>query len=260
VRLVTWNVNSLAARLPRVLELLDQHAPDVLCLQETKCGVDTIPHLLLATTGYRAIEHSGGRWNGVALVVPEDVEVEDVQLGLPGEPEVSECRWVEATVRGIRWVSVYVPNGRHPKDPMFASKLRFLEAVRERVAALVAGPQPLVVAGDWNIAPDDRDVWDPARFVGSTHVTEDERSRLRDILALGLQDAHRAANGDAQTFTWWDYRAGAFHKGMGMRIDLALVSKDLAVRSCEVDRSFRKLNIARDKPSDHAPLVVHLDR
>lgn len=257
MRLVTWNVNSLKQRFPRVLELLDQHAPDVLALQETKVVREAFPHAEFAAVGYRAVEHSEGRWNGVALLTPVDVEVVDVQAGLPGEPSATEARWIEATVGDVRVVSVYVPNGREPRHPMFQAKLAFLDAMRTRVPALVGGG-PTVIAGDFNIAPEDRDVWDPAFFVGSTHVTRDERDRLAAILDCGLVDAFRVAEPDAVGFTWWDYRAGAFHRGMGMRLDLALVSHHLDVAGCMIDTTFRRLNLARDKPSDHAPLVIDL--
>jgi exodeoxyribonuclease-3 len=258
VRLVTWNLNSLKQRLPRVLELLDVHAPDVVCLQETKCAGDAFPHEVLAMAGYRAVDHGEGRWNGVALLVPDDVDVTDVQLGLPGEPNAAEARWIEGTVRGVRFVSVYVPNGRDPDHPMFQQKLDFLDAAHDRVAALVAAG-PLVVAGDWNVAPEDRDVWDPAMFVGSTHVTPEERARVAAICDLGLVDAYRQVEPDAIGFTWWDYRMGAFRRGMGLRIDLVLVSHHLDVRSCAIDTAFRRDNAAGDKPSDHAPLVAGLD-
>ncbi len=259
MRLITWNVNSVRARLPRVLELLEQHAPDVVCVQETKVGADAFPHQALASVGYRAVERSEGRWNGVALLVPQDVEVEDVVTDLPGEPNPAEARWLEATVRGTRVASVYVPNGREPDHPMFAEKLRFLDAMHARTAELLA-EGPTVVAGDLNVAPEDRDVWDPAAFVGATHVTPEERDRLAAILDLGVTDAFRAVEPDEVGFTWWDYRMNAFRRRMGMRIDLALVSPDLSVRSCEVDTTFRVANEAGDKPSDHAPLVVGLDR
>jgi exodeoxyribonuclease III len=259
VRLVSWNVNSLKARSPRVFELLAQHAPDVVCVQETKCTAAAFPHAELAAAGYRAVDHSCGRWNGVALLVREELEATDVQIGLPGEPDASEARWIEATVDGIRVASVYVVNGRTPEDPMFGVKLDFLEAMRDRIAELLPDG-PLVVAGDLNVAPEDRDVWDPGVFVGTTHTHPEERTRLVEILDLGMVDAFRAVEPDAVGFTFWDYRMGAFRRGMGMRIDLALVSRDLEVDRCEVDTSFRRNNAAGDKPSDHAPLVAELAR
>ena len=168
--------------------------------------------------------------------------------------DLEEARWCEATVEGIRLASVYVPNGRAPDNPEFPRKLAFLDAVAQRVSAVRGAP--LIVAGDMNIAPADRDVYDPAAFAGSTHVTPQERGRLQRILDDGLVDAYRALHPDEIQHTWWDYRAGNFHKGLGLRIDLVLVSAELAprLRSCGIDRDYRK----GAKPSDHAPLLVDL--
>jgi exodeoxyribonuclease III len=259
MRLITWNVNSVKARLPRVCELLDQHSPDVVCVQETKVAGETFPHEVLADRGYRAVERSQGRWNGVAILTPRDSVVEDVEVALTDEPDPAEARWIEATVDGVRVASVYVPNGREPSHPMFEAKLRFLDAMRARTEELVASG-PTVVAGDLNVALEDRDVWDPKQFVGATHVTPEERDRLWAILELGLVDAFRAVEPDAEGFTWWDYRMQAYRRRMGMRLDLALVSPHLTVRDCRVDTSFRLANDAGDKPSDHAPLLVELER
>jgi exodeoxyribonuclease III len=254
VRLVTWNVNSLRVRLPRVLEFLAQHRPDAVFLQETKCAPDGFPEAELADAGYHGVHHSAGRWAGVALLARSEFDLEDPQLGLPGEPEPSEARWCEATVGGIRCASVYVPNGRTLDSPEFPRKLAFLDAIAERAGALRG--TPVMIAGDMNVAPDDRDVYDPALFVGSTHVTPQERGRLQHILDQGLVDAYRAVHPDEPQFTWWDYRAGNFHRGLGLRIDLALLSTDLAQKlgDCRIDRNYRK----GSKPSDHAPLLVDL--
>ena len=254
MKLVSWNVNSLKARLPRVLELLTAHAPDVVMLQETKCQPDAFPVAELEQAGYRAVHHSGGRWAGVALLARE--ELADAAAGLAGEPAVDEARWIEATVAGVRVVSVYVPNGRAPDTPTYADKLRFLDAMAERIAALADGP--LVLAGDFNVCPADLDVYDPAAFVGATHVTAPERERFRGLLAAGVADAFRELHPDEPGFTWWDYRQGHFHRGMGLRIDAHLVSAPLAgkVVACGIDRDFRK----GPKPSDHAPLLLELDR
>ena len=259
MRLISWNVNSIRARLPRVLELLDQHRPDVVCLQETKVLAEAFPHAACAEVGYRAVEHSEGRWNGVALLVPAPSALVDPLPGLPGEPSEAEARWLEATIEGVRVVTVYVPNGREPNHPMFDEKLRFLEAARERLSHLVA-QGPTVIAGDFNVALEDRDVWDIAAFVDATHVTPEERDRLMALLDLGLTDAFRAVAPDEDGFTWWDYHMGAFRRGMGMRIDYALSSPHLDVRSAEVDTTFRRNNDQGDKPSDHAPLIVDLAR
>lgn len=254
--LATWNVNSLTARLPRVLEFLDKHHPDVLCLQETKVGEAAFPTDALADAGYAAAHLSGGRWAGVAVLSPIAGAPFDVVRGLPGEVRTEEARWVEATVGGLRVASVYVTNGRALDTPTFDEKLAFLDAMRARLAALTAGELPVFVAGDFNIAPEDRDVWDPALFVGTTHTSRPERERLDRILATGLVDALRVAQPEAVAFTYWDYRAGMFHKNLGMRIDLALLSERLAprVERCGIDRDFRK----GLKPSDHAPLLVAL--
>ena len=257
MRLVTWNVNSLRQRLPRVLELVEEHAPDVLCLQETKSDADAFPHAALAGAGYRAADHSGGRWAGVAILAREPLTLEDPVRGLSGEPAQDECRWIEATVGGVRVVSTYVPNGRIVDSEWYAQKLDFLAAAAQRVRELRTAdpPAPLVVAGDMNVAPADLDVYDPAAFATETHVTPPERAALRQLAdAGGLRDAFRVLHPDEQQFTWWDYRAGHFHKGLGLRIDLALVSDPLTERLARagIERPYRK----GTRPSDHAPLVI----
>jgi len=259
MRLVTWNVNSLRARLPRVREFLDTVRPDVVCVQETKVAAETFPHAALAEHGYRAVEASEGRWNGVALLVPTSAEVDGIVTGLPGAPDPAEARWVEASVDGLRVASVYVPNGRDRDHPMFTAKLRFLAAMRDHLTGLVAAG-PVVVAGDMNIAPEDRDVWDVAQAGLTTHITPEERERLAAVVAVGLRDAYRVVHPHGAGFTWWDYRLRSFQRGFGMRIDLALVSHDLTVAACEVQTDFRHPNDAGDKPSDHAPVVVELAR
>jgi exodeoxyribonuclease-3 len=258
VRLVTWNVNSLRQRLPRVLELVEEHAPDVICLQETKSDAAAFPHEELAQAGYRAADHSGGRWAGVAILAREPLGLADPARGLPGEPAQDECRWVEATIGShppVRVVSTYVPNGRVVDSEWYVQKLDFLTAAARRVGEIRAAGSPLVVAGDMNVAPADVDVYDPAAFATETHVTPAERSALRQLAdAGGLHDAFRRLHPDEQQFTWWDYRAGNFHKNLGLRIDLALVSEELASRLTRagMERPYRK----GTRPSDHAPLMV----
>lgn len=260
VLVATWNVNSLNARLPRVLEFLDVHMPAVVLLQETKTAPEQFPHLELAAAGYTSVDASGGRWAGVAVLIRDGHTLGEVHVGLEASPVGDEARWVEAEVEGIRFVSVYVVNGRTLDDPMYAAKLAFLDAMGARLQALRAAG-PTILGGDLNIAPADTDVYDPAAFVGGTHVTEEERGRLRAMLtggdAGGYVDAYRHLHPDEVGFTWWDYRAGHFHKGLGLRIDLFLVSDDLAsrVRVCGIDRNFRK----GTKPSDHAPLLLQLE-
>lgn len=254
VKLVTWNVNSLKARMPRVLELLEQHRPDLAFLQETKVEPDAFPGLELESAGYTAVHHSGGRWAGVALLARHGLEPTDVREGLAGEPAHEEARWIEATFDDVRAVSVYVPNGREPGTPFYEDKLRFLDAAAERIRELAAGE--LVVAGDFNVCPTDLDVYDAEAFVGATHVTPPERERFEALLQAGTADAFRTLQPDEPGFTWWDYRAGHFHKKMGLRIDAFLLTPGLVGRlqSCGIDRDFRK----GPKPSDHAPLLAEL--
>jgi exodeoxyribonuclease-3 len=248
VKLVTWNVNSLKMRMPRVLEFLELHRPDVVCLQETKTEDAAFPDAELREAGYHAAHHSAGRWAGVAILSTE--ELTDASAGLPGEAVEDEARWIEATTHGLRVASVYVPNGRAVDSPTFEQKLQFLDAMRHRGATCD------VVAGDFNVTRDDRDVYDPEAFAGSTHVTPEERERLERLLDQGLVDAYRAVHPDDVGFTWWDYRQGHFHRKLGLRIDYVLVAERLAsgLVSCGIDRNFRK----GSKPSDHAPLMAEL--
>jgi exodeoxyribonuclease-3 len=248
MRLVTWNVNSLGVRMPRVLELLAQHAPDVAMLQETKAEPDAFPLDELRAAGYHAVHHSAGRWAGVALLAREPLS--DVCAGLAGEPAVDEARWIEATTAGLRVASVYVPNGRAVGHPEFVKKLAFLDAARERIGTLD------VLAGDFNVCPADIDVYDPAAFANETHVQPEERARFAALLSDGHVDAYRELHPGEVGFTWWDYRQGHFHRKMGLRIDAFLVGPRVAgrIRECGIDRNYRK----GPKPSDHAPLLLEL--
>jgi len=255
MRFATWNVNSVKARLPRLLEWLAATEPDVLCLQETKVAADGFPAAEVGELGYETAAYGQGRWNGVALL--SRVGLADVRQGFPGEPGYpdAEARAISATCAGIRFTSVYVPNGRTPEDPHYQYKLEWLAALTEALAADVAAG-PAVVAGDFNVAPTDDDVWDRKVFIGSTHVTRPERDALAAIRALGLDDVvPRPLKGD-HPFTYWDYRAGMFHQNKGMRIDLVYATPAVAaqVRDAVVDREARK----GKGPSDHAPVVVDL--
>lgn len=259
MRVATWNVNSLIARLVRVVAFLTEHEPDVLLVQETKVAPETFPHLALEAAGYSAADHSGGRWEGVAVIVRHGLDIGDITSGLPGEPDPGQARWVEASVGETTFVSVYVPNGRALGTETFAEKLAFLEAMAARAEAL--GPRT-IVGGDMNVCPADLDVWNPAQIHGATHITDDERSRLERVLDAGFVDAFRTLHPDDPGFSWWDYRAGHFHKGFGLRIDLLLVSSGLSagLRSARIDRDYRKPSkVPGTKPSDHAPLIVDLD-
>ena len=252
MKLVTWNVNSLKMRLPRVLEFVAQHRPEVLCLQETKVEDEAFPAAELRDAGYHAVHHSAGRWAGVAVLATEPPA--DAVVGLPGEAAEDEARWIEATAHGLRIASVYVPNGRAIDSPPFEEKLQFLDAMRERLAA--GGVD--AVLGDFNVARADVDVYDPEAFIGSTHVTTAERSRFEALLGEGFADAYRRLHPDEVGFTWWDYRQGHFHRKLGLRIDYVLVRDALAggLEECGIDRNYRK----GPKPSDHAPLLASIRR
>ena len=258
VRIATWNVNSVKQRMPRLLPWLDERRPDVVCLQETKLADDALRELLvpeLADRGYELAEHGEATWNGVAIL--SRVGLDDVVRGLgddaPGFPH-PESRALSATCGGVRVVSVYVPNGREPDSDHYRYKLAWLASLRQMVAA---GPEATVVCGDFNIAPTDDDVFDPEAYVGQTHVTAPEREALAELQGLGLRDVVRDRWPDEVVFTYWDYRAGMFHRDLGMRIDLMLASGPVAerVRAAWVDRQARK----GSGPSDHAPVIVDLD-
>jgi exodeoxyribonuclease-3 len=257
MRVATWNVNSVRQRLPRLLRWLDQRQPDVVCLQETKLSDQAFGELLgdpLAERGYALASHGQGQWNGVALL--SRVGLDDLVRGVadaPGFPD-PEARAIAATCAGVRVHSLYVPNGRTPGSEHYRYKLAWLAALREVVAA---GPASQLVCGDMNIAPADADVFDPAAYAGQTHVTPPEREALRQLLDVGLHDVVRDRWPGKRVFSYWDYRAGMFHRDLGMRIDLVLASDDVAgrVAAAWVDRHARK----GTGPSDHAPVIVDLD-
>jgi exodeoxyribonuclease-3 len=257
VRIATWNVNSVKQRVPRLLPWLDERQPDVVCLQETKLGDDAFKKLLgkeLAQRGYALETHGEQAWNGVALL--SRVGLEDVVRGVVGAPGFPhpEARAISAVCAGIRITSVYAPNGRVPESDHYFYKLAWFGALRDMMAA---GPPAGVVCGDMNIAPTDADVFDPEAYIGQTHVTEPERAALANLQSVGLRDVVRDHWPTQRVFTYWDYRAGMFHKDLGMRIDLVLATEPVAgrVRAAWVDRQARKGTL----PSDHAPVIVDLD-
>ena len=259
MRIATWNVNGLTAeRLGRVTEWLDLAQPDVCCLQETKQTDAAFPALDFHARGYASVHHGQGRWNGVAIL--SRVGLDDAASGFAdGGPADNEARLVSATCGGVRVSSVYVPNGRKVGSEHFHYKLGWLARLRGHLEAISTGTgvAGLAVCGDFNVAPADIDLWDPRAFEGDTHVTPEERAALAELEAFGLRDAFREQYpGTPELFTWWDYRAAAFPKHQGMRIDLAMLSPDLADRVvwAFIDRNARKGR----KPSDHAPLFVDI--
>jgi exodeoxyribonuclease-3 len=254
MRLATWNVNSVRSRLPRLVQWLAEVGPDVVCLQETKISDDGFPSDEVGELGYAVATHGDGRWNGVALL--SKVGLDDVVRGFPAEPGFPdpETRAISATCGGLRVWSVYVPNGRTPDSPHYQYKLKWLAALRDALVTDLAAGRPTLVCGDFNVAPTDADVWDPAVFVDSTHVTAPERDALARILEAGFSDVVPRPMKGPFPFTYWDYRAGMFHQNKGMRIDLVYASAGVTVDSAYIDREARK----GKGPSDHAPIVVDL--
>jgi exodeoxyribonuclease III len=258
VRVATWNVNSIKQRVPRLLPWLDERQPDVVCLQETKLSDAAFEQLLgeeLEARGYAHALHGEAQWNGVAILSRRGLD--DVVRGIAGAPGFphDEARAIAATCGGVRVHCVYVPNGRVPDSEHYGYKLAWLTALGELLGGEDAGAT--LVCGDMNIAPTDDDVFDPAAYVGRTHVTAPERAALSALLELGLRDVVRERWPRERVFTYWDYRAGMFHQDFGMRIDLVLASDVVAarVRAAWVDRQARK----GSGPSDHAPVIVDLD-
>jgi len=261
LRVATWNVNSLKARLERLEQWLTTVQPDICCLQETKLTDERFPTDRLAALGYESVHHGTGQWNGVAIL--SRVGITDASVGFAALDPPDEARLIAANCGGIEMHSVYVPNGRALDSPHFAAKLEFMDRLHDLFDQLRRSSTPLLACGDFNVAPEDRDVHDPAAFVGATHVSPAEREGLERLFAIGLQDCHRRRHPESSAlFTWWDYRGGAFHRDLGMRIDLVLASPELASALSEawVDREARRGQGSANPPSDHAPLVVDFDR
>ena len=257
MRVATWNVNSLKARMPRVEEWLGYAQPDVLCMQETKVADSTFPAMAFEALGYEAAYCGQGQWNGVAIL--SRVGLDDVVAGFSdhAEDEIVEARLLWATCGGVRVASVYVPNGRSVGSEHYAAKLDWLERLRRHVETACDPSDPLVVCGDFNVAPENRDVWDPTKLHGGTHISPPEREAVAALQGWGLVDVFRRLRPEPGIYSWWDYRAGDFHQGRGLRIDLVLATKVLADRAtfALIDRFARKGKL----PSDHAPLLVDFE-
>jgi exodeoxyribonuclease-3 len=268
MRIATWNVNSLKARFDKVTWWLERARPDVLLMQETKLADSDVPHDLFQQAGYEVVHHGEGRWNGVAIA--SRVGIADVltNFGEPLRPAVTpdvsddeplaEARMLSALCGPLRVVSLYAPNGRVVGSPFYQAKLLWYGRLARWLTEAGDPGGPLVLGGDFNVAPEDADVWDPAACHGGTHVSEPEREAFGRLCAWGLVDAYRLHHREPGRYTWWDYRAGNFHKNFGMRIDHLLVSAQVAKRivAAEIDREARK---GKPIPSDHAPLVIDLD-
>ena len=268
MRVATWNVNSLKARMERVVGWLERARPEVLLLQETKLGDDDVPRDAFERLGYRLEHHGEGRWNGVAVASRAAIDEVVANFGEPRRPPrtpdvgddepLAEARMLAVRTGGLRVVSLYAPNGRVVGSPFYQAKLAWFDRLARWLESACSPDEPLVLGGDFNVAPTDADVWDPTLCHGGTHVSPAEREAFRRLADWGLVDAYRLHHGEGERFTWWDYRAGHFHKNFGMRIDHLLVTRPLAgrIRWAEIDREARK---GQPTPSDHAPLLMDVD-
>jgi exodeoxyribonuclease-3 len=254
MKIATWNVNSLAIRLPQVLDWLAAHQPDVLCLQETKLTDDKFTHAEFAAAGYQSQWFGQKTYNGVALL--SKMPADDVARNIFGFDD-EQARVIAGSVDGVRVIGAYFPNGQAPGSDKFDYKMRWLTALREWLRAELAKHPKLVLVGDFNIAPDDRDVCDPVAWAGQIHCTAEERDHFQQLLGIGMHDAFRLFEQAPKSYSWWDYRMLAFRRNQGLRIDHILVSDAVkgGVKACSIDRVPRK----NERPSDHAPVVVELD-
>ncbi|WP_395702356.1 exodeoxyribonuclease III [Aquabacterium sp.] len=253
MKLATWNVNSLSVRLPQLLAWLAAEQPDAIVLQETKLTDDKFPQAELAAAGWQCAWFGQRTYNGVALL--SRLPAEGLVKNIPGFDD-DQARVITGTVAGVRVVGGYFPNGQAPGTDKFAYKMRWLEALRDWLRGELAAHPKLVLLGDFNIAPEDRDVYDPVAWAGQIHCTDEERAHFRALLGLGLSDAFRLFEQPPKSWSWWDYRNLAFRKNQGLRIDHILVSEALkaGTSACRIDKAPRK----NERPSDHAPVLVEL--
>lgn len=251
MKLATWNVNSLKVRLPHLLEWLAANPVDVVCLQETKQQDADFPHAELQAAGYHSVFSGQKTYNGVAILSREPVS--DVQYGIP-DFEDEQKRVIAATVGGIRVMCVYIPNGQEVGSDKYQYKLKWLGALTAWLKVELARHPKLALLGDYNIAPEDRDVYDPVAWKGNVLVSDPERAAFQGMLQLGLVDTFRMFEQEEKSYSWWDYRMMAFRRNMGLRIDHILVSSGLQCKACHIDKAPRKL----ERPSDHTPVVAEV--
>ena len=254
LRIATWNVNSVNARLANILDWLNQAEPDVVALQEIKCPDDKFPRLEFEAAGWNVAIHGQKSYNGVALLSRHPLS--EVAAGLPGDPEDEQARWIEATVEGVRVVSLYLPNGNPAPGPKYDYKLAWMRRFIGRATELLAAEQPLVLAGDYNVCPTDADVYDPEGWRNDALCRPETRSLFQELTFLGLTEAFRALHPEPGRYSFWDYQGGAWQRGEGLRIDHLLLSPEAADRliACDIDKGPR----GRDKASDHTPVWIEL--
>ncbi len=255
MRIASWNVNSIRARLDRLVGYLAARQPDVLCLQETKCRDAQFPYAALAAAGYRAVHHGQKTYNGVAILARQPIE--DPQSGMQDGVADPQSRVIAATVTGVRVISVYVPNGQRVGADAYVYKLEWYGRLRRYLDSRHVPAERLVLTGDFNVAPEERDVDDPAGWEGSVLVSEPERRALRELCGFGLVDTFRQHHQEAGRYSWWDYRNLAFPRNAGLRIDHVFATRPLAARctAADIDREARK----GKQPSDHAPVWAEFD-
>lgn len=255
MKVATWNVNSLRVRLDHVIDWLSTNGPDVLCLQEIKMINEGFPLDRFADIGYHAIVNGQKTYNGVAVLSRQPAL--DVEMDIPGLDD-PQRRFLAGTIDDIRVIDVYVPNGQEPGSEKFAYKFNWFQRLHDYIAGQLLTYERLVLVGDFNITPTDDDVHDPEEWAGKIHCTDEERAILQALLDLGLNDSFRIFDQEPATFSWWDYRAAAFRRNRGLRIDLILSSDPLndGCSACYVDKNPRKL----DRPSDHTPVVAEFDQ
>jgi exodeoxyribonuclease III len=255
LKIATYNVNGINARLPRLLEWLDETSPDVACLQEIKSMDETFPRLEIEARGWHLETHGQKGFNGVALL--SRTPITDLCRGLPGDPTDEQARWIEGTVLGVRLVCLYLPNGNPQPGPKFDYKLAWMDRMINRAQALLASEQPLVLAGDFNVCPTDEDVYDVTAMAADALLQPASRAKWRALCHLGLTDATRATHPAGRVYTFWDYQAGAWPKDHGLRIDHLLLSPAASdmLSSSGIDRKYRGM----EKSSDHTPVWVTLE-
>jgi len=254
LKIATWNVNSLKARLPNVLAWLAEAQPDVVCLQEIKCQTADFPRLEIESAGYQAQVLGQKSYNGVALL--SRLPVEDVLFGLPGDPSDEQARYVEGTIAGLRVASLYLPNGNPVGTEKYPYKLAWMDRLRHHAAGLLATEQPFVLAGDYNICPTDDDVYDPVGWREDALCRPESRAKFRALLNLGLSEAYRIFHDEPHQYSFWDYQAGRWYRDEGLRIDHFLLSPQASdrARGCEIDKRPRGV----EKASDHTPVILEI--
>lgn len=255
VSVVTWNLNSIRSRITHLLAFLEEQKPDILLLQELKLETEIFPYMEIEERGYNCAVHGQKTYNGVAIL--SKYPLDDITKGLPGNEDDEQARYIEAvaSIEGkvMRVASVYVPNGQAVDSEKFPYKLRFLDRLKNHASALLSYEEPLVIGGDYNVAPFPPDVYSPATLDGTVCYHPEERARIRAMMNMGLYDAWRLKHANVAEYSWWDYRAGCFEQDKGMRIDHLLVSPEAAdrLKDCQIMRTER----AKEKPSDHAPVI-----